>query len=133
MPRKSPRDSATPRETCWASTRNPAGRRLPPSGNRTDHRTGAPSDEKPGWAWRRQPGRLRWEIKHALTLDSGLLDVYTSNMGTEKTPKVGTPCLCFALRQASRAVSRFYDEELRTVGLRTTQYSLLRFLQASGE
>ena len=35
-------------------------------------------------------------------------------------------CLCGALRQASRAVSRLYDEELRGVGLRTTQYSLLR-------
>jgi DNA-binding MarR family transcriptional regulator len=32
------------------------------------------------------------------------------------------------LRQASRAVSRLYDEELRGVGLRTTQYSLLRIL-----
>ena len=37
------------------------------------------------------------------------------------------PCLCNALRQASRAVSRLYDEELRGVGLRTTQYSLLQF------
>jgi len=39
-----------------------------------------------------------------------------------------TPCLCNALRQASRAVSRLYDEELRGVGLRTTQYSLLRYV-----
>jgi DNA-binding MarR family transcriptional regulator len=30
-------------------------------------------------------------------------------------------------------VSRLYDEELRAVGLRTTQYSLLRVLQRSGE
>jgi DNA-binding MarR family transcriptional regulator len=44
-----------------------------------------------------------------------------------------TPCLCFALRQASRAVSRFYDDELRSVGLRTTQYSLLARLRRSGE
>jgi DNA-binding MarR family transcriptional regulator len=43
-----------------------------------------------------------------------------------------TPCLCNALRQASRAVSRFYDEELRGVGLRTTQFSLMRFLKNSG-
>jgi DNA-binding MarR family transcriptional regulator len=42
-------------------------------------------------------------------------------------------CLCNALRQASRAVSRFYDEELRDAGLRTTQYSLLRTLNRSGE
>ena len=43
------------------------------------------------------------------------------------------PCLCDALRQATRAVSRLYDEELRGVGLRTTQYSLLRRLRAAGE
>ncbi len=43
------------------------------------------------------------------------------------------PCLCNALRQASRAVSRLYDEELRGMGLRTTQYSLLRHLSQAGE
>jgi DNA-binding MarR family transcriptional regulator len=43
-----------------------------------------------------------------------------------------TPCLCGALRQASRAVSRLYDEELRRVGLRATQYSLLRCVERAG-
>jgi DNA-binding MarR family transcriptional regulator len=46
---------------------------------------------------------------------------------------LGTPCLCNALRQASRAVSRLYDEELRGIGLRTTQFSLLQLLRRSGE
>jgi DNA-binding MarR family transcriptional regulator len=46
---------------------------------------------------------------------------------------VASPCLCNALRQASRAVSRLYDEELRGVGLRTTQYSLLRYLKHCGK
>ena len=41
--------------------------------------------------------------------------------------------LAGALRQASRAVSRLYDEELRAVGLRTTQYSLLCVLARAGE
>jgi DNA-binding MarR family transcriptional regulator len=45
----------------------------------------------------------------------------------------GSPCLCGALRQASRAVSRLYDDELRAVGLRTTQYTLLRVLTRTGE
>jgi DNA-binding MarR family transcriptional regulator len=54
-------------------------------------------------------------------------------MSTEKTPPTGVPCLCFALRQASRAVSRLYDEELRGDGLRATQYSLLQLLRRSGE
>ena len=38
-----------------------------------------------------------------------------------------------ALRQTSRAVSRLYDDELREVGLRTTQYSLLRVLARVGQ
>jgi len=48
--------------------------------------------------------------------------------------KLGSPhCFCNALRQASRAVSRLYDEELRGVGLRTTQYSLLCILARAGQ
>jgi len=43
------------------------------------------------------------------------------------------PCLCSTLRQASRAVTRIYDEELRGTGLRATQYRLLRLLERSGE
>jgi DNA-binding MarR family transcriptional regulator len=54
-------------------------------------------------------------------------------MSAEQTPSMAAPCLCFALRQASRAVSRLYDEELRGIGLRTTQYSLLQRLRRSGE
>jgi hypothetical protein len=47
-------------------------------------------------------------------------------MSNERHKPAAAPCLCNALRQATRAVSRLYDEELRGVGLRTTQYSLLR-------
>ena len=54
-------------------------------------------------------------------------------MNAERTPPAGLPCLCFALRQASRAVSRVYDDELRHAGLRTTQFSLLQTLRRSGE
>jgi DNA-binding MarR family transcriptional regulator len=54
-------------------------------------------------------------------------------MSSERPKLAATPCLCNALRQATRAVSRLYDEELREVGLRTTQYSLLRRLRAAGE
>jgi DNA-binding MarR family transcriptional regulator len=54
-------------------------------------------------------------------------------MSTENLLPAGVPCLCFTLRQASRAVSRFYDDELRGIGLRTTQYSLLQLLRRSGE
>ena len=54
-------------------------------------------------------------------------------MSTENHKPASTPCLCNALRQASRAVSRLYDEELRSVGMRTTQYSLLCHLRRAGE
>jgi DNA-binding MarR family transcriptional regulator len=54
-------------------------------------------------------------------------------MNAEQNNPAGVPCLCLALRQASRAVSRFYDQELRGVGLRTTQYSLLHLLRRAGE
>jgi DNA-binding MarR family transcriptional regulator len=53
-------------------------------------------------------------------------------MSNETPQLIASPCLCNVLRQASRAVTRLYDEELRGVGLRTTQYSLLRYLQRSG-
>jgi DNA-binding MarR family transcriptional regulator len=52
----------------------------------------------------------------------------SDNQGNTVTAR----CLCGALRQASRAVSRLYDEELRGVGLRTTQYTLLRVLAKVG-
>jgi DNA-binding MarR family transcriptional regulator len=54
-------------------------------------------------------------------------------MSSERPKPAATPCLCNALRQATRAVSRLYDEELRGVGLRITQYSLLRILRRAGE
>jgi len=66
-------------------------------------------------------------------LDSGRLAAYTSIMSAQINPQECVSCLCYALRQASRAVSRLFDDELRAVGLRTTQYSLLLSLRRSGE
>ena len=54
-------------------------------------------------------------------------------MGSERHKPAAPPCLCNALREATRAVSRLYDEELRGVGLRTTQLALLRRLSQTGE
>ena len=34
-------------------------------------------------------------------------------------------CTCFKLRKLTRAISRLYDAHLATVGLKTTQYSVL--------
>jgi DNA-binding MarR family transcriptional regulator len=54
-------------------------------------------------------------------------------MSAKRTPPACSSCLCYALRQASRAVSRLYDDELRSVGLRATQFSLLFSLSRFGE
>lgn len=42
-------------------------------------------------------------------------------------------CLCGALRKATRAVTRLYDDALRPAGLRITQFALLRNLVRGGE
>lgn len=41
-------------------------------------------------------------------------------------------CACWRLRQASRAVTRHYERELRGSGLRATQFSLLAVLTQTG-
>jgi DNA-binding MarR family transcriptional regulator len=38
------------------------------------------------------------------------------------------PCYCATLRQASRVLTSIYDEQLREVGLRITQFTLLQAL-----
>jgi len=49
------------------------------------------------------------------------------------TPPTAAPCLCSALRKATRAVTRLYDEALRPADLRITQFALLRNLARHGE
>lgn len=45
-------------------------------------------------------------------------------MTTSPFPTVG--CTCFRLKKLTRAVSRLYDQHMAAVGLKTTQYSLLK-------
>ena len=37
-------------------------------------------------------------------------------------------CTCFALRKLTRTVTRLYDQQLAAAGIKTTQYSLLRWI-----
>ncbi len=37
-------------------------------------------------------------------------------------------CTCFALRKLTRTVTRLYDQHLAEAGIKTTQYSLLRWI-----
>jgi DNA-binding MarR family transcriptional regulator len=43
------------------------------------------------------------------------------------------PCMCAGLRRASRALTQFYEEELRPTGLRSTQFTVLQVLALAGE
>jgi DNA-binding MarR family transcriptional regulator len=43
------------------------------------------------------------------------------------------PCMCANLRRASRALTQPYDDALRPLGLRATQFTLLQALSLAGE
>lgn len=44
-----------------------------------------------------------------------------------------TQCLCLASRRAARAITRAFDRNLRSYGLRATQFTLLATLTLKGE
>lgn len=44
----------------------------------------------------------------------------------------GLPCVCGRLRRAARALTQLYDDAMADTGLRVTQFSLLRTLDARG-
>jgi DNA-binding MarR family transcriptional regulator len=41
--------------------------------------------------------------------------------------------MCSSLRRASRAITQLYEEALRRLGLRTTQFTVLQILSLAGE
>jgi DNA-binding MarR family transcriptional regulator len=43
------------------------------------------------------------------------------------------PCICASLRRTSRALSQLYEDALRPVGLRATQFTVLQTLSLAGE
>ena len=50
------------------------------------------------------------------------------NEASLKPSKIELPCACANLRRAARAVTQLYDDQLRSSGVRTTQFTLLRVL-----
>jgi DNA-binding MarR family transcriptional regulator len=48
-------------------------------------------------------------------------------------PIVTLPCLCASLRRTTRAVTHLYEEALRPLGLRGTQFTILQVLDRTGE
>lgn len=45
-----------------------------------------------------------------------------------ETAPIASPCTCFSLRRLTRTVTRLYDSHLAAIGIKTTQYSLLRIV-----
>src|SRR5579863_5031121 len=43
------------------------------------------------------------------------------------------PCMCASFRRASRALTQLYDQALRPLGLRGTQFTVLQALSIVGE
>jgi DNA-binding MarR family transcriptional regulator len=43
------------------------------------------------------------------------------------------PCMCASFRRASRALTQLYDQALRPLGLRATQFTILQVLSLAGE
>lgn len=43
------------------------------------------------------------------------------------------PCMCASLRRASRALTQIYDDALRPLGMRGTQFTILQALSLTGE
>ena len=43
------------------------------------------------------------------------------------------PCLCASLRRAARALTTLYEQPLRPLGLRATQFTVLQALELAGE
>jgi DNA-binding MarR family transcriptional regulator len=43
------------------------------------------------------------------------------------------PCMCSSFRRASRALTQLYDQALRPLGLRATQFTVLQVLSRAGE
>jgi len=43
------------------------------------------------------------------------------------------PCMCSSVRRAARALTQLYELELRPLGLRSTQFTILQVLLRAGE
>ncbi len=54
-------------------------------------------------------------------------------LGVNQPPLPTLPCLCSTFRRTSRALTQLYERELRPLGLRATQFTILQVLSRAGE
>jgi DNA-binding MarR family transcriptional regulator len=74
----------------------------------------------------------------AAVLDSCRKDAYTPSVkrqeaSVNETNLPALPCACANLRRAARAVTRLYNQALRSDGIEITQFTLLMALNLTGE
>jgi len=53
--------------------------------------------------------------------------------GMSQTPLPMLPCMCGSFRRTSRALTQLYEEALRPLELRATQFTILQALSLAGE
>lgn len=54
-------------------------------------------------------------------------------MGMDDQMLPALPCMCGSLRRAARALTQMYENELRPLGLRSTQLTILQMISRTGE
>jgi DNA-binding MarR family transcriptional regulator len=76
------------------------------------------------------PRHKRWKIKNKKGLDNCAQEVHIHTMSKELDMSAIENCVCFNLRWVTRAVTQFYDAEMRRHGIRPTQGTILLALNA---
>ena len=61
------------------------------------------------------------------------IHVYTSLSDMKAFEQSDLPCLCANLRRAARVLTAAYEEALRPLGLRSSQFTILQVLSRAGE
>jgi DNA-binding MarR family transcriptional regulator len=59
--------------------------------------------------------------------------MHLSGMDKPQKSLPNLPCICATFRRTARALSQLYDEALRLLGLKTTQFTILQALSLTGE
>src|SRR5688572_14152282 len=83
--------------------------------------------------WTRSVGGSVQKVRRKHAIDSFAQVVHIHMlMSKELDMAAAENCVCFNLRWVTRAVTQFYDAEMRRHGVRPTQGSILASLQAKG-
>jgi DNA-binding MarR family transcriptional regulator len=59
--------------------------------------------------------------------------MHLSGMDKQLNRLPNLPCMCANFRRSARALTQLYDDALRPLGLRTTQFTILQALSLAGE